>query len=400
MLAGKHILLGVTGSIAAYKAAFLIRLLVKAGAEVQVMMTDAARTFIQPLTLSTLSKNPVISTYADDLSSGVWNNHVEWAQWADLQLIAPASANTLAKMASGTCDNVLMATYLSAKSPVWAAPAMDLDMYQHPTTKANLERLQEMGIHIVPAERGELASGLEGEGRMAEPEHIVAALERFFEQGQDFTGKTFLITAGPTYEAIDPVRFIGNHSSGKMGIELAQAAAERGAKVQLITGPTSLQTHHPSITRTSVTSAQDMLKACVDQVDQADVVIMSAAVADYAPAEVANEKIKKAGEELTIRLRKTPDILSELSKQKKPGQLFLGFALETENELAHAQEKRIRKGLDFIALNSLSHKGAGFGHDTNRITWIGPDNKAEAFELKSKAAVAHDILDKIREHGA
>ncbi|MEM9024009.1 MAG: bifunctional phosphopantothenoylcysteine decarboxylase/phosphopantothenate--cysteine ligase CoaBC, partial [Bacteroidota bacterium] len=368
MVRGKHILLGVSGSIAAYKAAVLTRLLVKEGARVKVVMTPAAREFITPLTLSTLSKHPVISTYTDDPDSGAWNNHVELGLWADAMVIAPASANTLAKMAQGICDNVLMATYLSAKCPVFVAPAMDLDMYRHPASVANREQLAAFGHTVIAAGHGELASGLVGEGRMAEPEEILEVLQCAFGKESPLAGKKVLVSAGPTHEPIDPVRFIGNRSSGKMGFALAHAAAELGATVTLVTGPTALAIDHPQVERIDVETAAQMLEACRNAAADAQVVIMSAAVADYTPAEVADQKVKKQGNQWAIALEPTTDILAELGQQKPAGQVLVGFALETENELEHAKGKLARKNLDLIALNSLNDSGAGFGHDTNKVT--------------------------------
>lgn len=395
MLGGKNILLGITGSIAAYKAALITRLLAKEGAEVQVLMTDASKTFITPLTLSTLSKRPVVSTYADDSDTGVWNNHVELGLWGDAMLIAPASANTLAKMAQGLCDNVLLATYLSARCPVYVAPAMDLDMYKHPATQENLAKLRQHGITIIDPESGELASGLSGQGRMAEPESIVSFLENHLREEAPLAGKKVLISAGPTYEAIDPVRFIGNHSSGKMGFALAECVAALGGEVQLVSGPSSLSTAHPSIHRTNVTSAAEMLEACEQHWSRADIGIMAAAVADYRPAQVADQKMKKKDDALTIILEATKDILKGLGQQKTERQLLVGFALETENELEHAKGKLERKNLDLIVLNSLNDPGAGFRHDTNKVRLIDRQNKVEEFELKSKSEVASDIVRKI-----
>ena len=395
MLSGKKILLGVTGSIAAYKSAFLVRLLVKAGAEVKVVMTTSATDFIAPLTLSTLSKNPVVSTYTDDPTTGVWNNHVELGLWADLMIIAPATANTLAKMANGICDNVLLATYQSAKCPVAVAPAMDLDMFQHPATRKNLGTLQEFGNLIIPAGTGELASGLHGEGRMAEPDEILAFVEGHFNSSQPLSGTKVLITAGPTYEPIDPVRFIGNHSSGKMGFAIAEEAAVLGAEVVLVSGPTHLKTENSSIQRIDIQTAEQMLAACLEHFDTAQVAILSAAVADFRPSNVADQKIKKQGGANAIELEENPDVLKTLGKKKQAGQTLVGFALETENEEKNAQGKLERKNLDFIVLNSLNDKGAGFGHDSNRVTFIDRQNKIDRFELKSKREVAVDILNKI-----
>jgi phosphopantothenoylcysteine decarboxylase/phosphopantothenate--cysteine ligase len=393
MLRGKKILLGVCGSIAAYKSAHLTRLLVKEGAEVQILLTPSALSFITPVTLATLSKKPALHSYVKN-DSGEWNNHVELGLWADLMLIAPASANTISKMAAGACDNLLLATYLSARCPVWVAPAMDLDMYAHPSTQQNLNRLTAYGNNIIEAESGELASGLHGQGRLAEPERIVQLLNEFFSPDQpDLSGKKVLITAGPTYEALDPVRFLGNHSSGKMGYALAQEAAQRGAEVTLISGPSSLG-KPAGIKLVSVSSAQQMYEACSHIFDEQDMVIFAAAVADYRPRHVADQKIKKAGENLTIELEKTVDIAASLGQRKRPGQVLVGFALETEQEQQHAQEKLRNKNLDYIVLNSLAWPGAGFGHDTNKISVISPKNQLN-FELKSKREVAVDILNTI-----
>jgi len=399
MLSGKNIILGVCGSIAAYKAAFLVRLLVKEQANVQVIMTPDAQNFISPLTLSTLSKREVLSTYFDG-ATGTWNNHVELGLWADYVLIAPASANTLAKFAQGICDNLLTAVYLSARCPVYFAPAMDLDMWAHPATRTNVARLQSYGNILIPPGKGELASGLSGDGRMAEPEEIVAFLaesedaehssETFEVSGVPFQGKRILITAGPTYEAIDPVRFIGNHSSGKMGYALCEVFSRLGAEVTLISGPTALPTPN-GVRRINITSAEEMLKACLESSESADILMMSAAVADYKPAQVASQKIKKSEPSLTIQLEKTTDILKTLGEQKRDGQLLIGFALETENELENAQEKLKRKHLDLIILNSLNDTGAGFAGDQNKITAIDSLGNVRPFDLKSKQEVAQDI---------
>lgn len=391
-LTGKKILLGVTGSIAAYKAAFLVRLLIKAGAEVQVLMTKAGGSFISPLTLSTLSKRPV---HTDISSEESWNNHVEMGLWADAMVIAPLTASSLAKMACGISDNVIAATYLSARCPVFFAPAMDLDMWQHPATQENVRRLQSYGNHLIPVGHGELASGLVGEGRMAEPEEIVAMLSRFWEKEQSLAGKKVMITAGPTYEPIDPVRFIGNRSSGKMGIALADAAARRGAEVSLILGPSRLSPQEKRVQSIPVQTADEMYQAARKAFQDADIVILSAAVADYRPRETATQKIKKTGDTLQMELVKTPDIAAALGREKRTGQLLVGFALETENELANAQSKLEKKNFDLIVLNSLQDAGAGFNYDTNKITILGKDNKIRKFELKSKLAVAEDILDEI-----
>ncbi len=389
-LQGKHILIGVTGGIAAYKINYLVRMLIRAGAEVQVLMTPDAKEFVTPLTLATLSKRPVYSDFYG--TDGTWNNHVELALWADVLLIAPCTANTLGKMMHGLCDNLVIATYLSAQSPVFIAPAMDLDMYQHPSTKQNLELAADIGNHIIPAEVGELASGLSGQGRMAEPEHILAVLSEYFSQTESLCGKTIVITAGPTYEAIDPVRFIGNHSSGKMGFALAEVAANRGAEVILISGPSSEVITHPKVQIHRVTSAREMYDEVFRHYEKADIAIASAAVADYAPAEAAPEKIKKKDDELVIRLVKNPDILQEMGSRKQK-QLLIGFALETENEEENARGKLQRKNLDMIVLNSLRDAGAGFGTNTNKIRILTKDDTV-TFELKNKKEVAQDILNK------
>lgn len=396
MLNGKKILLGITGSIAAYKCAFLVRLLIKQGAEVKVIMTHDAKEFITPLTLSTLSKNPVYSEFVKN-TSGEWTNHVELGLWADIMLIAPASANTIAKMAHGICDSLLLATYLSAKCSVLIAPAMDLDMYAHPSTQQNLKQLEHYGNYIIPVGNGELASGLSGNGRMAEPEEITEALNTHFSSLQLFTGKKVLVTAGPTYENIDPVRFIGNYSSGKMGFAIAEAFAGKGAEVTLISGPTHLEAS-PRIKRINVKSADDMHKAAMEHFPLSDITVMSAAVADYTPQQVSDQKIKKSDDGvLNITLKKTTDILSELGKLKSGKQLLVGFALETHNEEANARQKLEKKNLDFIVLNSLNDAGAGFGHDTNLIRIIDKKGTVTTFDLKSKTAVAADIVHKITE---
>lgn len=395
VLNGKNVLLGISGGIAAYKTASLVRLLIKAGAHVQVVMTPASVDFVTPLTLSTLSKNPVYSTfYNEDDANATWNNHVELALWADFMLIAPATANTLSKMASGTCDNLLMATYLSAKCPVYFAPAMDLDMYIHPTTKINFNKLQSFGNTIIPAESGELASGLSGEGRMAEPENIVLFIEKDIESKLPLKGKKILITAGPTYEAIDPVRFIGNHSSGKMGFDIATAAANLGAEVVLVSGPTHLLMKHSLVNLIRVTSADEMYDACHQYFENMDVAIAAAAVADYKPKNVAQQKIKKAEATFTIELEKNKDILLSLGQIKKK-QFLIGFALETENEIENAKIKIEKKNLDLIVLNSLNDKGAGFGKPTNKVTFIDKDFNIFENPLKSKELVAEDIVNLI-----
>ncbi|WP_158829423.1 bifunctional phosphopantothenoylcysteine decarboxylase/phosphopantothenate--cysteine ligase CoaBC [Mucilaginibacter lacusdianchii] len=396
MLNGKKIILGVCGSIAAYKTAPLVRLLIKAGAEVQVLMTADATNFITPLTLATLSKKPVLVHYFEP-TTGSWNNHVELGLWADLMLIAPASANTLAKMANGLCDNLLLATYLSAKCPVYFAPAMDLDMWKHPATLNNVHKLQSYGNTLIQPGSGELASGLHGEGRLAEPEEIVDILEKAFATGYPLKGRKALVTAGPTYEAIDPVRFIGNHSSGKMGFAVADRLAALGADVTLITGPTAQITVQAAIKRVDATSAQDMLDACLQVFDTVDICVMSAAVADYTPVTVAPQKIKKQATDLNIELKKTTDILKTLGERKRKSQLLVGFALETENEEQNAIEKIRKKNLDFIVLNSLNDAGAGFKTDTNKITIIDHNLQKTVFTLKSKTEAAADICQKITE---
>ncbi|MEL7251510.1 MAG: bifunctional phosphopantothenoylcysteine decarboxylase/phosphopantothenate--cysteine ligase CoaBC [Bacteroidota bacterium] len=388
-IAGKKIILGVTGSIAAYKAVFLTRLLVKAGAEVQVLMTPAATKFVQPLTFSTLSKRPV---FTEVTAEDAWNNHVELGLWADAMLVAPATANTLARLANGICDNIIAAVYLSARCPVFVAPAMDVDMWHHASTQANIKRLHSYGNHLIPVESGELASGLKGEGRLAEPENIVEFLSDFFTRSQALAGTKVLITAGPTYEAIDPVRFIGNRSSGKMGVSLAKAITEQGGEVILVLGPSSLQPEMEGLTVERVQRAQEMYDAALRHFPTCQVAIMAAAVADYRPVNAATEKIKKKGEHMTIELVKNPDIAATLGQQKREGQLLIGFALETENAEANAQGKLERKNLDYIVLNSLRDTGAGFGTDTNKVSIFAADNKVVHFELKSKDEVARDIV--------
>lgn len=392
VLSGKNILLGVTGGIAAYKTTFLVRLFIKEGAQVKVMMTKEAKDFVTPLSLSTLSKNPVYSEFVES-EDDLWNNHVNLGKWADLICIAPATANTMAKMVSGHSDNFLMATYLSSDCPVYIAPAMDLDMYQHPTTAENIEKLKSFGHQIVPAESGELASGLVGEGRMAEPEKILDFIEKDLRKDLKLNGKKVLITAGPTYEPIDPVRFIGNHSSGKMGYAIAEEAAKNGAEVILISGPTALKTNLKGILVEKVSAAQEMYEAVMKYFEDCDVFISAAAVADYTPVEVASEKIKKQDSSFQIDLKKTKDILLEAGKRKKH-QFLVGFALETENEFAHASAKLEKKNLDFIVLNSLRDRGAGFATDTNKIQIISKEGSKE-FDLKSKQAVAKDIIEEI-----
>ena len=391
MLQNKKILLGVTGSIAAYKTAVLTRLLVKAGAEVKIVMTSSAKDFVTPLSLSTLSKNPVLADLAENDS---WANHVMLGRWADVMLIAPLSCNTLAKMATGLCDNLLMAVYLSATCPVVVAPAMDEDMWHHSTTKNNLETLSTSGNHIIPVENGELASGLLGEGRMAEPESIVSWLNSFFLHENELSGKKILITAGPTYEKIDPVRFIGNHSSGKMGVAIAEEMKSRGGDVTLILGPSSIKVNG-GIHVINVTSAAEMLEACEKKFATADITIMSAAVADYTPVQPADEKIKKTENDFAVSLTKTTDILKKLGGLKTNNQVLVGFALETNNEKEYALQKLQTKNADLIVLNSLQDAGAGFGHDTNKITIFDKTGKAYPFDIKSKKEVAKDIVNTI-----
>jgi phosphopantothenoylcysteine decarboxylase/phosphopantothenate--cysteine ligase len=396
MLQDKKIILGICGSIAAYKSALLVRLLIKAGAQVQVVMTPDATSFITPLTLSTLSKKPVLVEYSNT-ETGEWNNHVELGLWADAFIVAPASANTIAKMANGQSDNLLTAVYLSAKCPVYFAPAMDLDMWKHPATQQNIRQLQTYGNVLIPPGKGELASGLFGEGRMAEPEEIVSFLTDEIKKKLPLTDQQILVTAGPTYEAIDPVRFIGNHSSGKMGFAIADQLAAMGADVILIAGPTAQVSHHQNIKRVDVTSAADMLDACLQYYPDAKACIMCAAVADFTPVNVSAQKIKKQDSGLNIELKKTTDILKTLGEQKRKGQLLVGFALETNDEEKNAIEKLQRKNLDFIVLNSLNDKGAGFKTDTNKITIIDSKLQKTTFELKDKNEVAKDICNKVVE---
>ena len=395
VLKEKKILLGITAGIAAYKTASLVRLFIKLGAEVKVIMTPASKNFITPLTLSTLSKNPVHSTfYSKEDENELWNNHVELGLWADYMLIAPATANTLSKMANGTCDNLLLATYLSSKCPVYFAPAMDLDMYKHPSSIESLNKLQSFNNIIIPATSGELASGLIGEGRMAEPEDIVSFIEKDISSKLPLKGKKVLVTAGPTYEAIDPVRFIGNHSSGKMGFAIASAAANLGAEVFLISGPSNQQIKHSLVHRVDVVSAEEMYDASHMYFKDVDIAILSAAVADYKPKNSASEKIKKTDTALELSLSPTKDILASLGAIKKQ-QYLVGFALETNNEIENAKGKLKRKNLDAIILNSLQDKGAGFAKDTNKITIIDKEFNEKAFKLKSKVAVAKDIMNEI-----
>ncbi|WP_432669952.1 bifunctional phosphopantothenoylcysteine decarboxylase/phosphopantothenate--cysteine ligase CoaBC [Flavobacterium sp. SM2513] len=398
VLSGKKIVLGISGGIAAYKTATLVRMFIKAGAEVQVIMTPASKDFVTPLTLSTLSKNPVFSAfYNEEDENASWNNHVEIGLWADLMLIAPATANTLSKMANGTCDNLLLATYLSAKCPVYFAPAMDLDMYKHPSTLTSFSKLQSFGNIMIPAESGELASGLSGEGRMAEPENIISFIENDVAGKLPLRGKKILVTAGPTHEAIDPVRFIGNHSSGKMGFEIANEAAKLGAEVTLISGPSHLNVENESVQLVRVVSAEEMYQACHLFFEKTDVAIAAAAVADYRPKNRATQKIKKEESSFNIELERTKDILVSLGEIKK-NQFLIGFALETENEIENAKAKIQKKNLDLIVLNSLQDDGAGFGTPTNKVTFIDKNFTIEPMDLKSKGAVARDILNKVIAH--
>ncbi len=391
MLQNKKILLGISGSIAAYKIAALVRLLIKAGAEVKIVMTPAAKEFVSPLTLSTVSKNQVLSELSDNDS---WSNHVMLGRWADVLLIAPLSCNTLAKMAHGLCDNLLTAVYLSATSPVIVAPAMDEDMWHHPATKNNLRIIQSYGNEVIPVESGELASGLIGDGRMAEPETIVERLKVFFLRGKELDGKKVLVTAGPTYESIDPVRFVGNHSTGKMGIAIATELQKRGAEVFLVLGP-SVVSIPLNMNVVRVKSAAEMFTACISVFDKVDIAVMSAAVADYTPVTVASEKIKKSENQFSIELKKTADILKHLGSIKKEGQLLIGFALETNNEKNHALKKLSEKNADLIVLNSLNDRGAGFGYDTNKITIFDKTGKEYHFDTKSIPEVAVDIVNTI-----
>lgn len=390
---GKKIVLGITGSIAAYKAAVLTRALIKKGAEVQIVITPAGKEFITPITLSALTSKPVISEFFAQ-RDGTWHSHVDLGLWADAMLIAPATASTIGKMAHGIADNMLVTTYLSMKAPVFVAPAMDLDMFAHPSTQHNLNILRSYGNHIIEPASGELASHLTGKGRMEEPEKIVEVLENFFAQSQRLAGKKILITAGPTYEKIDPVRFIGNYSSGKMGYALAESCAESGAEVILISGPVSLSTRHPAIRRIDVESAEEMYKAATEFYPACDAGILCAAVADFTPETVAPNKIKREKDDLLIKLRPTRDIAAALGQMKQPHQRLIGFALETHDELAHAQEKRKRKNFDFIVLNSLNDKGAGFRYDTNKIT-IVDESGHTPYPLKSKQEAANDIIGKL-----
>ena len=395
MLKGKHIILGITGSIAAYKAAYIIRALVKKGAEVQVVITPAGKEFITPITLSALSSNPVISDFFSN-RDGTWHSHVDLGLWADAMLVAPATASTIGKMANGIADNMLVTTYLSCKAPVFIAPAMDLDMFAHPTTQQNLERLRSFGNHIIEPAEGELASHLVGKGRMEEPDKIIAVLEAFFAQSMLLNNKKILITAGPTYEKIDPVRFIGNYSSGKMGYALAEACAACGAKVTLISGPVSLTARHPAIRCIRIESAHEMYQTAMQEFPSADAAILCAAVADYRPEIQSTEKIKREESgDITLHLVPNPDIAASLGAIKKPNQIVAGFALETNDELHHATDKLKRKNLDFIVLNSLKDKGAGFQCDTNKVSILDKQGTLKTYPLKSKQEVAADIVEQL-----
>jgi phosphopantothenoylcysteine decarboxylase/phosphopantothenate--cysteine ligase len=393
-LKGKKILLGITGGIAAYKAAILVRLLVKEGAEVRVVMTPLAKQFITPLTLATLSKNPILVEFFDP-ENGAWNSHVDLGLWADLYVIAPATANSMAKMAHGIADNLLLTTYLSIRCPVLIAPAMDLDMFTHPATQQNIEILRKRGVHIVEPASGELASGLEGKGRMEEPENILVAVKKILNAAQDLKGKKIIVAAGPTYENIDPVRFIGNYSSGKMGYAIAEELSSRGAEVTLVSGPVSVKTNDARIKLIKVQSAQQMYEACIAEFSQMDAAILAAAVADFTPVVSVEQKIKREKENLTLELKPTADIAAKLGEQKKPNQIIVGFALETTNEIQNAQGKLARKNFDFIVLNSLQDEGAGFQVDTNKVSIISKDKSVENYPLKSKQLVARDIVDKL-----
>lgn len=395
MLKGKHILLGITGSIAAYKAAFLIRSLVKEGAEVKVVMTDMAKRFITPLTIATLSKNPVLTEFYNP-ENGDWNSHVSLGIWADLYIIAPASANTIAKMATGVADNLLLTSYLSARCPVMVAPAMDLDMYRHPATTLNLETISKRGVMIVEPSSGELASGLDGKGRMEDPEIIIERIREVFQTSLTLSGKKILLTAGPTREEIDPVRYITNHSSGKMGYAIAHECARRGALVTLISGPANIEISSPLINKTDVVSAAEMYQHTIASYERGtDVVILSAAVADFTPVNTTSKKIKRGKENYSLELKPTKDIAAELGKHKRENTIHIGFALETDNELANANEKLHGKNLDAIVLNSLKDEGACFGTDTNKVSIIGRDGSKLDYNLKSKRQVASDIVDYI-----
>jgi phosphopantothenoylcysteine decarboxylase/phosphopantothenate--cysteine ligase len=392
MFNGKKVLIGISGSIAAYKTILLVRLLIKQGAEVKIVMTPSAKDFVSPLTLSTLSKNPVV---IDLFSENSWSNHVMLGRWADVFLIAPLSCNTLAKMAAGQCDNMLMATYLSATCPVCVAPAMDEDMWHHPSTQQNLQKISSFGNKIIPVEKGELASGLVGDGRMAEPETILQFLHDNFFLTRDLEGKKVLVTAGPTYEPIDPVRFIGNHSSGKMGAAISEELAKRGASVDLVMGPSSIKVNVPGVTVHKVQTAEQMYQQCMGIFPETDVAVMSAAVADYTPEKKAEEKIKKTEDSFSIQLTKTKDILKTLGEKKQKGQLLVGFALETTHEREYALQKLQKKNADLIVLNSLNDEGAGFGYDTNKITIFEKNGNELIYERKPKQQVARDIVDRI-----
>ena len=393
ILNGKKIVLGITGSIAAYKACLLIRGLVRKGAEVQVVITPAGKEFITPITLSALTSKPVISDFFAQ-RDGTWHSHVALGLWADAMVVAPATASTIGKMANGIADSMLVTPYLSMKPPVFIAPAMDLDMFAHPSTQQNLQRLRSYGNHIIEPTSGELASHLEGKGRMEEPENIIRVLERHFAATQDLAGKRVLITAGPTYERIDPVRFIGNYSSGKMGMALAEACARRGAEVTLVCGPTPLRCSHPSIRRVDVESAEEMYSASTSAFDAMDAALLCAAVADFTPEQAADRKIKRESDDLVLRLKPTRDIAQALGQMKREGQILAGFALETHDEAAHAREKLERKNFDFIVLNSLNDPGAGFRHDTNKVTIITRTGSTP-YPLKDKKEVAEDIVDRL-----
>ncbi len=395
-LKGKHIILGITGSIAAYKAAILVRLLVKEGAEVKVLMTPLSKEFITPLTLATLSKNPILVDFFNP-ENGDWNSHVDLGIWADLYLIAPATANTIAKMANGVADNLLLTTYLSAKCPVMVAPAMDLDMYNHPATQRNIKTLQGIGNIVIEAATGELASGLTGKGRMEEPEVILSSVIDFFSKGSRFSETKVLVTSGPTFEPIDPVRFIGNHSSGKMGTCIAESLAQQGAKVIFVTGPAKFIPSHPNIEIVSVRTAEEMYHAALNKFPSVDIAVMAAAVADYMPLSISTSKIKRDSDELSIKLKPTQDIAASLGKIKRNNQFIVGFALETDKEFENAVKKLKVKNLDLIVLNSLNDKGAGFGYDTNKVTIINKNSTSLSIELKSKAEVANDIVDFVAE---
>ena len=396
-LNGKHILLGITGSIAAYKAAMLVRLLVKEGAEVQVLMTAYAKEFITPLTMATLSKNPILVDFFNP-ENGEWNSHVDLGTWADLYLISPATANTIGKMAHGIADNLLLTTYMSARCDVMVAPAMDLDMYQHPANLKNIQTLQAYGNIIIEAATGELASGLSGKGRMEEPERIIERIRQHFSEKESLKGRHYIVTAGPTYEGIDPVRFIGNHSSGRMGFAIAEALTSRGASVDLVTGPTHLEPADSRITLIAVQTAEEMFREAVDRFSASDGAVLSAAVSDFKPSRIYDKKVKKGKETWTIDLEPTRDIAMELGSMKKDNQLLIGFALETDNEIENAVRKLENKNLDYIVLNSLNEEGSGFQHETNKISIIDKNREIESFELKSKKEAARDIVQKIIEN--